>query len=383
MRQLSPHTGPELKLLVLWVTTDCNLRCRYCYANGGSNAKYMDWQVAKKAIDFMINHSRSFTVQFAGGEPLLNMDLIEKVVNYTQGLNVCYQLQTNATLIDLKMAMRLKQLKIGIGVSLDGLPEINDYLRPFSDGKGSTIATITGLQYLGAVGTRVGLTCVLSANNVEGLPRLVELTSYLGNIEGITFDVLRPVGKARENDVRQANPRLAARYLNAALRRVDEITDQGGREVKFREVEQVKYLLSTRGVRQHHCYFDTSQMLVIKPEGDVYPCPSLTSFPEFYLGNIMEQNFSKELPVNLEKAKKLIIYPDRCFTCPERWLCGGPCLAQVYAQRKLSDKINLTGCVIKKVFINYVLKKSRLTHNIVSKEKPKKAKTAAQLKYIQ
>jgi len=386
MNQLLLNRDLRLKLLVLWVTTDCNLRCRYCYANGGEKTKYMNWQIAKRALDLMINHSRSFTVQFAGGEPLLNMDLIEKVVNYTQGLNVCYQLQTNATLIDSKMAMHLKHLNIGIGVSLDGLPEVNDYLRPFPDGKGSTIATITGLQYLGVVGIHVGLTCVLSADNIKGLPGLVELISYLGNVEGITFDVLRPVGKAKNSNVKQANPRLSAKYVSFSLQRADKIARQGGKKVKFREVEQIKYLISTRRIRQHHCYFDTSQMLMVKPGGEVYPCPSLTGFPEFYLGNIMKQNFAKRLAINLEKAKKLIIYPDRCFTCPERWLCGGPCLAHVYAQHKLSDKINLTECAIKKVLINYVLKKSRLTHfsiNIVSQGKSKKAKTAAQLKYIQ
>jgi uncharacterized protein len=351
----------------------------------------MDWRIAKRALDLMADCSRSFTIQFAGGEPLLNIDLIEQVVHYMQGLNVCYQLQTNATLINARMAMRLKQLKIAVGVSLDGLPEVNDYLRSFADGQGSTMATIAGLQQLGAVGIRVGLTCVLSASNIEGLPRLVEVASYLGNIEGIALDVLRPIGRAKESDsylgniegialdvlrpigrakesdVRQANPRLVVQYLNAALRRADEITSQGGRKVKFREVERIRYLLSQGIKRHYHCYFDACQMLIIKPEGEVYPCTSLTSFPEFYLGNIMEEKFAKGLAINLKKAKDLVASPAHCFACNERWLCGGPCPAQVYAQRKLSNKMNLTECLIKRVFIHYALKKSRLTYPSVNK----------------
>jgi len=386
MNQLLLHREPELKLLVLWVTTDCNLRCRYCYANGGDNAEYMNWRIAKRALDFIINRSGNFTIQFAGGEPLLNIDLIEQVVHYTQDLNICYQLQTNATLIDARMTIRLKQLKVAVGVSLDGLPEVNDYLRPFADGQGSTMATIAGLQQLGAVGIRVGLTCVLSANNVEGLPRLVEVASYLGNIEGIALDVLRPTGRAKESDVKQANPRLAVQYLNAALRRADEITSQGGRKVKFREVERIRYLLCQGIERHYHCHFDACQMLIIKPEGEVYPCTSLTSFPEFYLGNIMEKKFAKGLAINLKKAKNLVASPAHCFACNERWLCGGPCPAQVYAQRKLSNKMNLTECSIKRVFINYVLKERRLAHssiNIISQRKNQEDKTAAQLKYAQ
>lgn len=367
--KLAISLKPEPKLLVLWVTTDCNLRCKYCYARGGEKPKYMSWQVAKRALDFMISHSKRFTVQFSGGEPLLNIDLIEKVVGYTQelkGLNIRYQVQTNATIIDLKMAMRLKHLNIGIGVSFDGPPDVNDNLRPFFDGKGSTTDTITGLQHLRTVGIRTGLTCVLSADNVKELPRLVELVSYLGNIEGITFDVLRPIGRSMNSGVKQADPESAAKYVRAALLKADEIAYYGGKKVKFREVEQIKHLFSTKKIRRHHCYFDTSQMLVVTPEGDVYPCPSLTD-PEFYLGNIMDQNFDEELATNLRKAKRLIPYPDRCSTCPVRWICGGPCLAQVYAYRNSSDKINLTACAIKKAFIDYVVEKYKSTQLFTDK----------------
>ena len=196
MNGLSLPEEQRLKELVLWVTTDCNLRCRYCYANGGDEPEYMDWQIAKQALDTMICQSSGFKIQFAGGEPLLNMDLIEQVVHYTHGRGAVYQLQTNATLIDASIARSLKRLGIDVGVSLDGLPAVNDPLRPFPDGQGSTLATITGLENLRAVGICVGLTCVLSAENVTGLPGLVELASYLGNVEGITFDLLWPIGRA-------------------------------------------------------------------------------------------------------------------------------------------------------------------------------------------
>ncbi len=90
MSQVLYPKEPGLKELVLWVTTDCNLRCRYCYANGGDKAEYMDWQVAKQTLDIMLSHSDGFKIQFAGGEPLLNIDLIEQVVGYTLGLGILY-----------------------------------------------------------------------------------------------------------------------------------------------------------------------------------------------------------------------------------------------------------------------------------------------------
>ncbi len=102
MSGLSLPKEPRLKELVLWVTTDCNLCYRYCYASGGDEAEYMGGQVAKQALDLMLSQSDGFKIQFAGGEPLLNMNPIEQVVRYTQGRSIRYQLQTNATLINDK-----------------------------------------------------------------------------------------------------------------------------------------------------------------------------------------------------------------------------------------------------------------------------------------
>ncbi|MBA7687412.1 hypothetical protein ES703_95875 [subsurface metagenome] len=314
----------------------------------------MDWQVAKQALDIMLSQSDSFKIQFAGGEPLLNMDLIEQVVRYTQGLGIGYQLQTNATLIDDKVAGNLKRLGVDVGVSLDGLPEVNDPLRPFADGHGSTAATIAGLEKLRVAGIGVGLTCVLSAEDVAGVCGLVELASYLGNVEGITFDLLRLIGRAKGGEVRQADPTLAARSVSAALRRADELALMGGRRVRFREVERMRYLLINGIRRRHRCYFDTGQLLMVKPNGDAYPCASLAGFPrQFYLGNVLEQGFTDEVGVNLQRCRQLITPPHYCLTCGRHWLCGGPCPAQTYAQQ-LAGAIKPTECYIKRVFIDYI-----------------------------
>jgi uncharacterized protein len=353
----------KLKLLVLWTTTDCNLRCHYCYANSGDESRCMDWCVAEQALDLMLSQSEDFKIQFAGGEPLLNLDLIEQVVRYTQNYGLSYQLQTNATLIDSTVAQRLKQLGVAVGVSLDGLPAVNDPLRPFADGRGSTSATVAGIGHLREVGIQVGLTCVLSADNVVGLPSLVEMTSYLGNVVGISLDLLRPIGKAKENSVQEADPGLAARYLNLALKRADELVLMGGKEIRFREIERMRYLWLTGTKRQHRCYFSACQSLMVKPDGSAYPCASLASFPEFYLGNILEKGFSEKLPAKLEKARQLISPLETCLTCPDYWLCGGPCPAQVYAQR-LAGKVKPTECYVKKTFISYIKKEMNYANQI-------------------
>ena len=182
----------------------------------------------------------------------------------------------------------------------------------------------------------------------------MELTSYLGNVKDIGVDLLRRIGRASEDSVRQADPTLAARSVSAALRRSDELALMGGRRVRFREVERMRYLLINGIRRRYRCYFDAGQLLMVKPNGDAYPCASLTGFPhQFYLGNVLEQGFTDEVGVNLQRCRQLIVPPHYCLTCSRHWLCGGQCPAQTYAQQ-LAGEVKPTECYINRVFIDYI-----------------------------
>ncbi|MHC1631219.1 MAG: radical SAM protein [Methanotrichaceae archaeon] len=306
--------GPGL--LVLAVAADCNHRCRYCYACGGNEKTHMSWPVARRAVDLMLEHSDRFKVQFTGGEPLLNLDLVENVLLYLEdgGVDARCQVQTNATLISTEMADRLKGLGIGEGVSLDGLTGPNDRLRPFADGSGSAGAAVAGIKNLGNIGVRVGMTCVLTALNVRGLPALVALASYLGNVDGITLDPVRPAGRAGRDMV--PDPVLAAWYLDAAIERAEMIARMGGHRVKFRELERMRRILSTGRGRRYHCYFDACQSLIVTPGGAVYSCPSLLR-PELRLGDIMDPCLGTDLLDGLEHARAIIEPPLRCRRCSE------------------------------------------------------------------
>jgi uncharacterized protein len=203
----------------------------------------MDWEIARRAMDIMSGQTEGFTVQFAGGEPMLNLPLIEQVISYGQGRDIRYQIQTNATLIDKKTAIKLRELNLAAGVSLDGLPVVNDYLRPFPNGRGSTAVAVAGIVNLQTVNIKVGLTCVLSKVNTDSLPKLVEMASYLGNIEGLSLDLLRPVGKAVGNNIQRPDSAVAARAINLALRHAEELTRAGGKTIRLREAERMMFTL--------------------------------------------------------------------------------------------------------------------------------------------
>ena len=112
-----------LRSLVLWMTTDCNLRCRYCYARGGDIPEYMSWDVARRAVDLAARSGEPFKIQFSGGEPLLHLELIETVVNYCTNLPVRFQIQTNATLVTQELAIHL----LDLGVEMDLVDKRGSY----------------------------------------------------------------------------------------------------------------------------------------------------------------------------------------------------------------------------------------------------------------
>lgn len=338
-----------LGLLALSVTGDCNLRCAYCYASGGESRTGMSWQSAKRAIDIACKCFSAFKVQFTGGEPLMNLDLIEKAVAYIEdlGLKAPYQLQTNATLITPEIANRLKGMRMAIGVSLDGPASINDRIRPFSDGRGSTGAALSGIFCLRDAGIRIGATTVLSRDNAMQLSGLVDLFSYAGNIEGIAVDFLRPAGRASR--FMQPEAAQAAIGVEAAICRARHLATLGGRVVKFRELERMKSTIEGRGKRQHHCYFDSCRSLVVLPDGRAYACPSLIN-SEMMLGRVDDPFFEKGILQRMAEARSLVCGPEQCLSCEERWLCSGPCLAHYSLGKNLEIE-----CAVKRVFMRHAL----------------------------
>jgi len=134
--------------LNLLLTTDCNLLCKYCYSEGGKNKIYMTWEVAKAAIDFITQRvleekKNELTIYFqGGGEPTLNWEVLVKSVKYGKeiakkyGWHTKFRITTNGVLSGERAVWLANNLEF-ITVSFDGPKDIQNYNRPFPDGKGS------------------------------------------------------------------------------------------------------------------------------------------------------------------------------------------------------------------------------------------------------
>ena len=151
----------------------------------------MDFETAKNTLDYF--RDTPMKIQFAGGEPLLNFDLICKVYEYAkkQNYQTEFQLQTNGTLINREIASGIAKMQIKTGVSIDGPITVNEQLR------GGTKQTVNGIQNLGRVGIMTSLNSTVTAQNVEALPEILELALYLGNIAGIGAGYCSADGQSR------------------------------------------------------------------------------------------------------------------------------------------------------------------------------------------
>ncbi|SFR64707.1 Cys-rich peptide radical SAM maturase CcpM [Anaeromicropila populeti] len=139
----------RVRMLILQVTQSCNLRCEYCsfsgnYENRVHSNKFMTWETAKKAIDYLYEHSSEMdevTVSFYGGEPLLCLDFIKKCVLYIKETyadrKTSFGMTTNGTLLSLEAAEFLFINNFSVTISLDGSKKDHDANRKFADGRGS------------------------------------------------------------------------------------------------------------------------------------------------------------------------------------------------------------------------------------------------------
>jgi len=138
-----------VKAMCLHITHDCNLRCEYCFADTGAyhgERSVMSAEVGKAAIDYVIKNSgkrRNIEIDFFGGEPLINFDVVKEIVEYAREVekaadkNFRFTITTNGVLLDEEKKKYINENMVNIVLSLDGRKEINDRVRKRVDGSGS------------------------------------------------------------------------------------------------------------------------------------------------------------------------------------------------------------------------------------------------------
>lgn len=276
---------PRIKMLGLSLTGQCNFACRYCYAAEHAGEK-MSIATALQAVKMAAAAGEGFVIQFTGGEPLLNFSCLQAVVKYVkeQQLPALMQVQTNASLINEERVLFLKQHRVGIGVSLDGKPKINDQLRLTKTGEGATKYILQGLEILKEQNISCGLTCVVTAENVATLADIVDMAYFLGNVRKIGFDILR--GQGRGAGMVPPSEEAMASAMEAVYERNRALSRFFGYRLLITQQQRVENLAKGCSAAFGHCYAMNGEAAFVDAGGAIYACSSLVGWPEFYLGNV-------------------------------------------------------------------------------------------------
>ena len=332
-------TGRGRGPVVVWNSTrTCNLHCRHCYMSS-ENKKYTGELTTAEAKKFIADLA-DFNVPvllFSGGEPLMRPDFFE-LASYAKSLGIRPTLSTNGTLIDKEMAAKIKETGVGyVGISLDGIDEVND---TFRGREGAYAKAMAGIENCVAVGQRVGLRFTINKHNWQELDKIFDFIEAK-NIDRVCFYHLVYSGRGsmmQEEDLtpaeaRQAMDTIISRTLDFAQRglekeilTVDNHCDgvylylkalAAGKDDLAAQIK--KYIFMNGGNRSGIAFAE------VDPEGNVHP-DQFTQHHTF--GNVKERRFaeiwqdvSHPLLAGLKDRKPLL--KGRCAACKYLAACNG------------------------------------------------------------
>ena len=348
---LKEKTAGVVKALCLHVAHTCNLNCAYCFASQGKyhgERAVMSFEVGKQALDFLIANSgsrRNLEVDFFGGEPLMNFQVVKDLVAYARSIekehnkNFRFTLTTNGLLIDDDVIDFANREMSNVVLSLDGRKEIHDRYRVDYAGNGSWERIVPRFQKL--VAARGGKNYYMRGTFTDANPDFLKDIQQMLDL-GFTELSMEPVVCAPGDSsalTEEDFPVVCAQYEQLAelmLRR-----DREGKPFTF-----YHYMLDLSGgpciyKRISGCGSGTEYMAVT-PWGDLYPCHQFVGDEKFRLGNIWDGVTNTERRAEFA-ACNVYAHPE-CRDCWARLYCSGGCAANAYHASGSIKGIYEPGC---------------------------------------
>lgn len=365
------RSGDVVKALCLHVAHTCNLNCAYCFASQGKyhgDRALMSFEVGKQALDFLMEHSgtrRNLEVDFFGGEPLMNWEVVKRLVGYARsvekerGKNFRFTLTTNGMLIDDEVIDFVNREISNVVLSLDGRKEINDRTRVDYAGNGSYERIVPKFQKL--VAARGGRNYYIRGTFTHANPDFTRDIFHMADDLGFTELSMEPVVCA---------PGDAAALNDADLEIVKEqyeilAKDMLRRQKEGRPITFYHYMLDlTEGPciykRISGCGSGTEYMAVT-PWGDLYPCHQFVGEEAYKLGDVWNGVQNTALREEF-RACNAYARPD-CDGCWARLYCSGGCAANAYHATGSIRGVYKAGCELfrKRIECAIMMKAARET----------------------
>lgn len=326
-----------IKALCLHVAHTCNLNCEYCFASQGKyhgERALMSFEVGKRAIDFLIENSgtrRNLEVDFFGGEPLLNFDVVKKIVAYARSIekehnkNFRFTLTTNGMSINDDVIDFCNKEMDNVVLSLDGRKEVHDHLRKTISGAGSYDIIVPKFQeFVKKRGDKsYYIRGTFTHNNVDFTNDIFHMADL-----GFTELSMEPV-VCSPNDpyalTEEDLPKLYEQYEILAKEMLKR--EKEGRPITF-----YHYMLD---LKNGPCIYKRisgcgsgCEYMAVTPWGELFPCHQFVGDSKYSLGNIFDGVKNKEL---VNKFKNCNAYARKeCQNCWAKLYCSGGCAANAY-----------------------------------------------------
>ena len=348
--------GAPVKALCLHVAHDCNLRCQYCFASTGdfgTGRKIMPFEVAKKAIDFVISRSgkrRNIEVDFFGGEPLMAWDTVKQTIDYARsieeehGKKFRFTITTNGLLLGDEKIDYINANMDNVVLSLDGRPSVNDEMRKTVSGAGSYDIIVPKFQKL--VEKRDPKLDYYARGTFTG--KNLDFAEDVVHIADEGFDRLSVEPVAAEDG---CGYELTEADLDKIYAEYDRLTDI--MEARRKEGKPFHFFHFMVDLNQGPCVVKRLrgcgagyEYVAVTPEGDIYPCHQFVGNEAFKQGSVLDGSFDMDIA---HKFASMNIYTrEKCGDCWAKFYCSGGCSA---ANHNFSHDLNVPyemGCKMEK-----------------------------------
>lgn len=340
-----------VKALCLHIAHDCNLKCRYCFAEEGEykgHRALMSYEVGKKALDFLIANSgnrKNLEVDFFGGEPLMNFDVVKQLVLYGReqeklhNKNFRFTLTTNGILLNDEIMEFANKEMANVVLSIDGRKEVNDYMRPSRNGKGSYDIILPKFEKLAKSRNQTNyyVRGTFTHNNLDFSKDVLHLADL-----GFQQISVEPVVTQPEESYalqKEDVEKICEEYDLLAKEMIQ-------REKKGKGFNFFHFMIDLSGgpcvaKRLSGCGSGT-EYLAVTPWGDLYPCHQFVGMEEFLMGNVDEGIKRTDIRDTFKECN--VYSKDKCQECFAKFYCSGGCAANSYNfHNNINDAYDL-GC---------------------------------------
>ncbi len=344
-----------VKAMCLHISHDCNLRCKYCFASTGDfgeGRKLMTFETGKAAIDFLLNNSGdrvNLELDFFGGEPLMNFDVVKQIVVYARSRekeynkNFRFTITTNGLLLtDDKIDFINKEMS-NVVLSIDGRKEVNDRLRVRVDGSGCYDKILEGYKklvskrgdkdyYVRGTYTKYNLDF---SNDVM---HLYDLGFDQVSVEPVMADENMPYA-ITEEDVD-----AISKEYEILAEKLEKIRADGGFCNFFHFMLDLDQ--GPCAIKRLRGCGSGNEYIAITPDGDIYPCHQFVGIPEFKMGNLEAGTFDNSIKEIF--AKTHVYAKEDCKRCWAKFYCSGGCNANNFLYEGDILKAHKLSCKLQK-----------------------------------